>query len=49
MAVAGGIVLLSNGRKTVEKIVDDYHATFKPKSELSFRPTSNGLGLVLSS
>lgn len=48
IAVTGGVVLLSNGRKTVEKIVGDYHATFKPKSELSFRPTSNGLGLVLN-
>ena len=47
MAVGGGIVLLSNGRKTVEKIVDDYHSTYKPQSELSFRPTSNGVGLVL--
>ena len=48
MAVGGGIVLLSNGRKTVGKIVDDYHATYKPQSELSFRPTSNGVGLVLN-
>lgn len=48
VAFGGGIVLISNAGRTVGKIVDDYHATFKPKSELSFRPTSNGLGLVLS-
>ena len=48
MAVGGGIVLLRNAEKTVEKIVDDYHATFKPKSELSLRPTSSGIGLMFS-
>ena len=48
VAFGGGIVLISNAGRTVGKIVGDYHATFKPKSELSFRPTSNGLGLVLN-
>lgn len=48
MAVTGGILLLKNAEQTVEKIVDDYHATYKPKSELSLRPTSGGVGLVFS-
>lgn len=48
MAVAGGIILLRNAEQTVGKMVDDYHATYKPKSELSLRPTSSGVGLVFS-
>ncbi len=48
MALGGGIVLLRNAEQAVEKIVDDYHATYKPKSELSLRPTSSGIGLVFS-
>ena len=48
IALAGGIVLISNAGRTVEKMVDNYHATYKPKSELSLRPTSSGIGLVFS-
>lgn len=48
MAVTGGILLLKNAEQTVEKIVDDYHTTYRPKSELSLRPTSSGVGLVFS-
>ncbi len=48
MAVAGGIILLRNAKQTVGKMVDDYHATYKPKSELSLRPTSSGVGLVFN-
>ena len=48
IALAGGIVLISNAGRTVEKMVDNYYATYKPKSELSLRPTSSGIGLVFS-
>ncbi len=48
IALCGGIVLMKNSGRTIDKVVNKYHSTFNPKSELSFRPTSNGLGLVLS-
>lgn len=50
IAFCGGLVLMSNSRKTVERIVDDYHSTYGPgySYNLSFRPTSNGVGLVLA-
>ena len=49
MGIGGGIVLLSNGRKTVERIVENYHSTHGAghSFNLSFSPTRNGVGLVL--
>ena len=48
ITLCGGIILMKNSGRTIDKVVEKYHSTYKPQSELSFRPTSNGVGLVLS-
>lgn len=48
IAFCGGIVLMKNSGRTIDKVVEKYHSTYRPQSELSFRPTSNGVGLVLA-
>ena len=50
VAFCGGLVLMNNAGRTVERIVDKYHSTYGPgySYNLSFRPTSNGVGLVLA-
>lgn len=50
IALCGGIILMKNSGRTIDKVVDKYHSTYGPgySYNLSFRPTSNGVGLVLN-
>ena len=50
IAFSGGIILMKNSGRTIDKTVDQYHSTYGPgySYNLSFRPTPNGVGLVLS-